>query len=76
MYEEHIYKLYRVNLNLKEGERLLLLSDREKEYLLELMEEFLAVAQGMVKEVKWLLYPSLGSHGKEPPEEAWRLALE
>ncbi|MCS7196995.1 MAG: aminopeptidase [Aquificaceae bacterium] len=75
MYEEHIYKLYRVNMNLREGERLLLLSDGEKEYLLELMEEFLAVAQGFIREVKWLLYPSLGSHGKEPPEEAWRLAF-
>ncbi|MCS7307749.1 MAG: aminopeptidase [Aquificaceae bacterium] len=75
MYEKHIYRLYRVNMNLKEDERILLLTDGEKEYLLGLMDEFTEVARGLAKDVKSIVYTPLGQHGKEPPEDVWRLAF-
>ncbi len=75
MYEEHIYRLCRVNMNLREGESLLLLTDTEKDYLVELLEEFVETAKAITQKVKQYTYPSLGGHGKEPPEEVWRLAF-
>ncbi|MCX8164359.1 MAG: aminopeptidase [Aquificaceae bacterium] len=75
MYEEHIYRLLKVNLNLQEKERLLLLTDTEKDYLVELMEDFLNVAGGLTREVIHCVYPSLCMHGREPPEEVWRLSF-
>jgi len=72
MYEEHIYRLYKVNMDLKQEESLLLLVDDEKDYLVELLEEFLEVAKRITTKVRYVLYASLKSHGKEPPEEVWR----
>ncbi len=75
MYEEHIYKLYKVNMGLKEDEALLLLTDTEKDYLVELIGQFVEVARAITKRVKHWVYPSLKGHGKEPPEEVWRLTF-
>ncbi len=75
MYKEHIYRLYKVNMNLKEDESLLLLTDTEKDYLLDLMDQFVESARAITKKVRHCVYPSLGGHGKEPPEEVWRLAF-
>ncbi|MCX8060745.1 MAG: aminopeptidase, partial [Aquificaceae bacterium] len=75
MYEAHIYRLYRVNLNLGKEESLLVFTDTEKDYLAELLEEFVAVGEGVAGRVKHILYTSLGAHGKEPPEEVWRLTF-
>jgi len=75
MYQEAIYKLYKVNMDLKESERLLLITDTEKDYLVDLMEDFVDVAGVITRDVKHYIYPSLKGHGKEPPEEVWRLAF-
>jgi leucyl aminopeptidase (aminopeptidase T) len=75
MYEDHIYRLYRVNMNLKEGESLLLLVDDEKDYLVRLLQEFVKVAEEITPYIRYVLYPSLGVHGTEPPEEVWRITF-
>ena len=75
MYEEHIHKLYSVNAGLKREEGLLLLTDNEKDYLMDLMEEFLSVADAVTTDVRYFIYESVGLHGKEPPEEVWRLTF-
>ncbi len=75
MFEKYIEKLLRVNMNLKAGERLLLLTDTEKDYLVELMEEFVRVAESITENVKHIVYPSLKGHGKEPPQEVWELTF-
>jgi len=71
MFEAHIERLYRVNMNLKESESLLLITDDTKSYLIDLLEEFYEVGRSISKQVKKICYPSLGQHGKEPPEEVW-----
>ncbi|MFN4319828.1 MAG: aminopeptidase [Aquificaceae bacterium] len=75
MYKEAIYKLYKVNMGLRDNERLLLMTDSEKDYLMDLMEDFVDVARLVTKEFKHHIYPSLKGHGKEPPEEVWTLAF-
>ncbi len=75
MFEDQIRKLYRVNLNLREHETLLVFTDNEKDYLVELMDEFLKVAREFTPKVRHLVYPSTGVHGTEPPEELWRLTF-
>ncbi len=75
MYERAIEKLYRINMGLKEKEGLLVFTDTEKNYLLELLEQFVDVAKITTEEVKSFAYPSLKGHGKEPPEEVWRFAF-
>ncbi|SHK24197.1 aminopeptidase [Thermocrinis minervae] len=71
MYQEYIRRLYTVNLALREGEKLLLLTDDEKPYLVDLMEEFYEVALDITPHVEKVIYPSLKGHGKEPPAEVW-----
>ncbi|RMH81005.1 MAG: aminopeptidase [Acidobacteria bacterium] len=75
MFEEGIYRIYKTNMNLKEEESLLLLTDREKHYLVELMEDFINVAYSITQKVRYCIYPSLKMHGEEPPEEVWRVAF-
>jgi len=69
MFKQQIKDLYSINLNLKDTESLLIFTDTEKEYLSELLEEFVEVGQRMAKSVKHLIYQPTGVHGKEPPEE-------
>ncbi len=75
MFEKAIEKLYKVNMGLKEEECVLLLTDDEKDYLVELMEEFIEVGKTLTSRLKSFVYPSLKGHGKEPPEEVWALAF-
>ncbi len=75
MFKDKIERLYRVNLNLKKGEKLLVFTDDEKPYNGELLEEFLEVAKVLGVEAKGLIYKSLKQHGKEPPKELWELVF-
>ncbi len=75
MFKEQIRNLYRTNLNLKKEEILLIFTDTEKEYLVDLLEEFREVGEELAREVRHLVYPSTGVHGREPPEELWRLTF-
>lgn len=75
MFREQIRNLLRVNLNLKEGERLLIFTDDEKDYLKDLIGEFTEVGIEFTSSMKHAIYPSTGVHGAEPPEELWELTF-
>lgn len=80
--------IYRVNLKVKQNERVLLFVDliREDEKispaerqrrlsLLEVASKLRKIGTPLCKEIIYFEYPSTGSHGKEPPEDLWRLAF-
>ncbi len=75
MYKEKIRNLYRVNLNLSGQDRLLVFTDDEKDYLKDLIEEFVIAGKEFTADVRWIVYPSMGVHGAEPPEALWRLTF-
>ncbi|ODA44653.1 Leucyl aminopeptidase (aminopeptidase T) [Thermodesulfovibrio sp. N1] len=80
--------IYKVNLNIQPHERLLLFTDtiRKEENLTEydkirrqsLKDVVLAlkeIGSKICKKLIYFEYPSLGSHGLEPPQELWELAF-
>ena len=75
MFERYIERLYLVNMNLQPSEGLLLITDDTKDYLADILLEFYSVGSGLAKWVKKVCYTSLGEHGKEPPEEVWRITF-
>jgi leucyl aminopeptidase (aminopeptidase T) len=75
MFKDQIRNLLKVNLNLKEGEKLLFFTDDEKDYLVGLIEEFAEVAPEFTDRFAHTVYPSTGVHGGEPPEELWRITF-
>ncbi len=75
MFEREILNLLKVNLNLKDNERILIFTDTEKEYLKELLPEFREVALRITPHVKSMCYASLKVHGTEPPQELWKLTF-
>ena len=75
MYKEQIRNLYRVNLNLTRQDSLLVFTDDEKDYLVELIEEFSQVAREFTADVRTMVYSSTKTHGAEPPEELWRITF-
>lgn len=85
--KEAIESLYRTNLGVKEGERVLVFTDypeggeriregdrKRWERLLPLAEKVAEVGREFAI-VFFITYPSLGSHGMEPPEEVWKMAF-
>ncbi len=75
MFEREILNLFKVNLNLKPEESVLIFTDTEKDYLVELLPYFEKVALSITPSVRVASYPSLKVHGTEPPEELWRLTF-
>ncbi|WP_457600083.1 aminopeptidase [Hydrogenivirga sp.] len=75
MYSDQIRNLYRVNLNLKSDDRLLVFTDDEKGYLTELIDEFVQIGKEFTPDVSHGVYRSTKTHGAEPPEELWRLTF-
>ncbi|MDQ7038862.1 MAG: aminopeptidase [Aquificota bacterium] len=75
MFGDQIRNLYRINLNLKQGEPLLVFTDDEKDYLVGLIDEFVEVGREFTEDVRSLVYPSLKVHGTEPPEDLWRITF-
>jgi len=80
--------IFKVNLNIQSNERLLLFTDtiRKEENLTEydrirrqaLKDVVLAlkeIGSKICKELIYFEYPSLGSHGSEPPLQLWELAF-
>jgi len=80
---EDIRSLFKVNLSVKRGERVIVFTDelpplegmtkeevRKGRDLLKLTREVAQVGEGLCK-CSFLSYPSLGSHGTEPPREVW-----
>ncbi|MGE5238988.1 MAG: aminopeptidase [Chloroflexota bacterium] len=88
MIRKTIRSVFQVNLGLKQGERLLVLTDRpsvaevihesdlcRRERLRDIAMLTAEVGKAFTKKIVYQEYPALGSHGIEPPENIWRLAF-
>ncbi len=87
-FTEALRNLFRVNLGVKRTERVLIFTDRPTRRdalpqedlqrwrtLQDIVNLAVDTARAYAREVLWLVYPSRGGHGKEPPEALWRLAF-
>ncbi|RME66858.1 MAG: aminopeptidase, partial [Nitrospirae bacterium] len=87
-FTEILRNLFRVNLGVKKTERVLVFTDKptKKDHVSQedlqrwknlhhLLNLTVDTARAFSKEVRHLIYPSRGGHGKEPPEALWRLAF-
>ena len=75
MFKDQIRNLYKVNLNLREEERILIFTDDSKDYLNILLDEFVEVAEEMSDSVVYSSYVATGEHGAEPPESLWEITF-
>ncbi len=64
------------NFAAEKGERALILADDFDGEQQEIARAFLEAARGLGVEAELVIYPSLGKHGMEPPEDVWRKAFE
>ncbi|HIQ48904.1 MAG TPA: aminopeptidase [Aquifex aeolicus] len=72
MFENQMQKLLKVNLNLKENERLLIFTDDYRKDLIDLVNTIEDLAKELTNYVKKVIFPTTGQHGSEPPEILWR----
>jgi len=85
---KELYRIFKVNLGVKLSERVLVFTDKltsredvspedreRRERLRDIARFAEETARGLCDEVRFLEFPSLGEHGKEPPEALWRLAF-
>lgn len=85
---KEIRQIFKVNLGVKPTERVLVFTDKltsreeaspedikRRARLRDIARIAEETARGMSKEVRFLEYPAIGVHGKEPPEALWRLAF-
>ena len=75
MIKEHLRNLLSVNLGVSQKDTLLIFTDTEKNYLVEIVNLLEEVGRELTDRVKKVVIPSTGQHGKEPPEELWREAF-
>ena len=88
MVTESIRAIYTTNLGVKQGERVLVFTDRalanevldakdhdRRENLRDIAFLTAEVGKSFTKKVVFHIYPSTLSHGAEPPEELWRLVF-
>ncbi len=88
MFTDALREIFHTNLAVKQGERVLIFTDRPTKRdrvseedlkrwqslrdLLNLLED---TGRGFTTSITTCIYPSRGGHGKEPPEKLWRLAF-
>ncbi len=85
---ERFRKIYRANLNVRPGERVLVFTDTvaegektdaagllRRKGLLKLARAAEKASRELGFETFYLEFPALGSHGSEPGEDLWRLAF-
>jgi leucyl aminopeptidase (aminopeptidase T) len=88
MLTDSIKAIYTTNLGVKQGEKVLVFTDRASEReILEVKDQCrrerlrdvalltAEIGKAFTKRVMYHEYPSTLSHGVEPPEELWRLAF-
>ncbi len=71
MIKDHLRNLLKVNLGVSKEDKLLVFTDDEKPYLIELVNLLEEVGQEFTTNIKKVIFPTTGQHGKEPPEELW-----
>lgn len=85
---ERIKILFRINLGIKKNERVLIFTDKinpeekiapedksRRERTKDLARLIAKVCRGYCKEVLYMEYKALMSHGTEPPERLWKMAF-
>jgi aminopeptidase len=72
--EKAVESLLRVNMGLKDGERLLILGDSMGDGG-ELAREIGAAAENLHPHTRTLIFDPVGGHGQEPPREMWEALL-
>ena len=85
---KELQQLFKVNLGVRPNERVLVFTDKHtsredltdaererREKLRDIARFAEETARGICQEVRFLEYPALAGHGKEPPEALWRLAF-
>lgn len=85
---EPLKNIFKINLKIKNYEKVLVFTDFPKEEetlseieykrrvtLRQIAQTLYELGKSFCKEIKYYEYPSLGCHGKEPPEEIWILAF-
>jgi aminopeptidase len=70
-----IENIFRINLKVKKGERVLIFTDNERNILNKIVKKFTRTGKKFTDEIRYESYLSTGSHGKEPPEELWKEAF-
>jgi leucyl aminopeptidase (aminopeptidase T) len=67
-----IADIYRVNLGVRNRERLLIFTDDSDKEVVRIAGLFREVGEGLGgPEIRYIEFPSTGSHGAEPPEPLW-----
>lgn len=71
---DRIKKIYKINLKVKENERVLVITDALTREIENTAEEFFNIAKELGLEGDIIKYKPLSSHGEEPPIEVWKKA--
>ncbi|MBI5049670.1 MAG: aminopeptidase [Nitrospirae bacterium] len=66
-----ITNIFKTNLKLKKNESVLIFTDNYRIELKKITKLIAEQGKDFTKKVKYMDYPSTGSHGAEPPEPAW-----
>ena len=85
---ERLKKIYRINLNVRQGDRVLVFTDfvaegekadetalKRRKGLIRIARAAVDAAREIGVEAVYSEFPALGSHGAEPGEELWKLAF-
>jgi len=70
-YTETIKNIFKVNLNVKKDEKLLIFTDNFNRELTKIAKRFLEISKIYTSKNQYMEFPPTGSHGVEPPEELW-----
>lgn len=70
-----IENIFRINLKVKKGERVLIFTDNERNVLNKIAKNLMRTGGNFTDEIRYGTYLSTGSHGKEPPEDIWKKAF-
>jgi len=73
--ERTIENVFRINLKVKRGEKVLVFTDNERSILNKIAKKFIKIGKGFTDKIIYKTYLSTGSHGKEPPEDLWKEAF-
>ncbi|MBS1111718.1 MAG: aminopeptidase [Nitrospirae bacterium] len=70
-----IENIFRINLKVKRGEKILIFTDNERNILNKIGKNFKRTGEKFTDDIRYESYLSTGSHGQEPPEDIWREAF-
>lgn len=71
---DNIEKIYKINLKVKKGERVLVITDGLTDEIEKIAKEFFKVADALGLKADIITYKPLSSHGEEPPIDVWKRA--